>query len=143
GWMVVVGDHLPDAVPEPDALGACGCGGQKHLRCRAMRVFLEKVMFHRPGIVDAEPVGEFDLQKGILYELALVVGTPGFGQLQFVEDPEFHGVRLPSSPSGPNGRPAADPSPENSGLKVASAGQISESGCEAIALTDHRGPDRC
>ena len=56
-------------------------------------------MFDRPGIVDAQPVCELDLQQCILHELAFVVGTPRFGQLQFVEDPEFH------EPSWRSGRP--------------------------------------
>ena len=55
-----------------------------------MRVFLEEVMLDRPGVVDAQPVGELHLVERILHQLALVVGPPGLGQLQLVEDPEFH-----------------------------------------------------
>ena len=91
--MIVVGDHLADAVAEPDALGAGGRRGQEHLGGRAVRVFLEEVMLHRPGVVDAEPVGEFHLVERVLHQLALVVGPPGLGQLQLVEDPEFHACR--------------------------------------------------
>ena len=77
--MVVVGDHLADAVAEPDALGARGGGGQEHLGGRAVRVFLEEVVLDRPGVVDAQPVGELHLVERILHQLALVVGPQGLG----------------------------------------------------------------
>ncbi len=50
--VVVVGDHLADAVAEPDALGAGGGGGQEHVGGRAVRVFLQEVVLHRPGVVE-------------------------------------------------------------------------------------------
>ena len=91
--MIVVGDHLADAVAEPDALGAGRRRGQEHLGGRAVRIFLEEVMLHRPGVVDAEAVGEFHLRKRVLHELPLVIGRPGLGQLQLVEDAKFHACR--------------------------------------------------
>ena len=51
--MVVVGDHLADAVAETDALGLAGGGGEEHLRGRGMGIFLQKVMLHLPGVVEA------------------------------------------------------------------------------------------
>ncbi len=88
--VVVVGDHLADAVAEPDALGARGGGGEEHLGGRAVRVLLEEVVLDGPGVVEAEAVGELDLRERVLHELALVVGAPRRGQLQLVEDAEFH-----------------------------------------------------
>ena len=74
--MVVVGDHLADAVAEPDALGARGGGGEEHLGRRAVRVLLEEVVLDRPGVVEPEPVGELDLVQRVLHQLALVAGVP-------------------------------------------------------------------
>ena len=88
--VVVVGDHLADAVAEPDALGAGGRGGQEHVGGRAVRVFLEEVVLDRPRVVEPQPVGQLDLGQRVLHQLVLVVGTPGLGQLQLVEDAEFH-----------------------------------------------------
>ena len=97
--VVVVGDHLADAVAEPDALGARGGGGQEHLGGRAVRVLLEEVVLDRPGVVEPEPVGELDLGERVLHQLLLVVGSPGLGQLQLVEDAEFHFAALLTPPS--------------------------------------------
>jgi len=33
-----------------------------------MRIFLEKMMFHHPGVVIAAAVGEFELRQRILIE---------------------------------------------------------------------------
>ena len=88
--MIVVGDHLADAVAEPDALGARGSCGEEHLGGRAVRVFLQEMVLDRPGVVDADAVGELDLVERVLHQLPLVVGTPGLGQLQLVKDSEFH-----------------------------------------------------
>ena len=63
GGMIVVGDHLADAVAEPDALGARGGGGQEHLGGRAVGILLEEMVLHRPGVVDPQAVGEFDLRR--------------------------------------------------------------------------------
>ena len=93
--VVVVGDHLADAVAEPDALGAGGGGGQEHVGGRAVRVFLQEMVLDRPGVVEPQPVGQLDLGQRVLHQLVLVVGTPGLGQLQLVEDAEFHAPRSP------------------------------------------------
>ena len=66
GRVVVVGDHLADAVAEADALGQRRRGGQEHLGRRAVRVLLEEVVLDLPGVVEAEPVGELDLLQRLV-----------------------------------------------------------------------------
>ena len=49
-------------------------------------------MLDLPRMVVAQPVGQLDLVERILVEPVLVAGVPGAGQLQFVENTEFHGA---------------------------------------------------
>src|SRR6516165_11970528 len=56
-----------------------------------MRVFLEKVVLHLPGIVNAQAVRQLDLIQRVLEEAELGAWLPGTRQLMLVEDPEFHG----------------------------------------------------
>ena len=93
--MIVVGDHLSDAVTEPDALGARGGGGEEYLRGRAVRVFLEEMVLDRPGVIDAELIGELDLRQRVVHQPPLVVGPPRLGQLQLVEHAELHRAVVP------------------------------------------------
>ena len=51
---------------EPDPFGALRAGGEKYLRRRRVRIFLEKMVLDFPDIVDPEPVGEFDLVERLL-----------------------------------------------------------------------------
>ena len=55
-----------------------------------MRVFLQEVVLDRPRVVETQAVSQLDLGQRVLHQLALVVGAPGFRQLQLVEDAEFH-----------------------------------------------------
>ena len=83
--VIVVGDHLADAVAEANGFGARRCGSQKDLGRRRMRIFFEEVMFDLPGVVEAEPVRQFDLRKRLMKEITLVAFVPGPRQLEFVE----------------------------------------------------------
>ena len=89
--VIVVRDHLADAVAEANALRARGGGGEEHFRRGGMRVFVEEVMLDLPGVVVAEPVGELDLGERLVEQAALVARSPRLGELHFVEDAEFHG----------------------------------------------------
>jgi hypothetical protein len=53
-------------VAEPDAFGALRAGGKEHLGRRRVRIFFEKMVLDFPDIVDAEPIGEFDLIQRLL-----------------------------------------------------------------------------
>jgi hypothetical protein len=55
-----------------------------------MRILLEEMMFDRPGVVDAQPVGQLDLRQRLLEQFVLGALGPGLGQLQLVEHAEFH-----------------------------------------------------
>ena len=88
----MIGGELENAVAEPDILGALGGGGEKGFRRRRMRIFLQEMMLHHPGMVVAEPVGGLQLRQRILVELEFVAGDPGARQLQLVKDAEFHDV---------------------------------------------------
>ena len=66
-----------------------------------MRVLLQEMVLHLPGVIIAELVGQLDLVKRILIQLPFVIRPPRARQLQLVEDAEFHGLSpdlLPSIP---------------------------------------------
>ena len=88
--VVVVGDHLADAVADADVLGQRRAGGQEHLRRGGVGVFLQEVVLDLPGVVVAQPVGEHDLLQRLVEQPRLVALVPGLGQLVLVEDPEPH-----------------------------------------------------
>ena len=48
-------------------------------------------MLDLPGMVVAQAIGELDLIQRVLIEPVLVAGMPWAGQLQFIENAEFHG----------------------------------------------------
>src|SRR5262249_13710288 len=56
--------HQDDAMSKADAPRTLGRGGEEHLRSRRMRVFLEEVVLHLPGIVNAQAVRQLDLIPG-------------------------------------------------------------------------------
>jgi len=58
-----------------------------------MRVFLEEMVLDLPDVIDADPVGEFDLLKRVAIEPLLGVFFPRLRQLVLIEKPELH--RLP------------------------------------------------
>ena len=86
----VIGRELDDPVAEPDALGALACRAEEHLWRRGVRVLLEEVMLHLPGIVVAEPVGQLDLRQRVLEQPILALPAPRPRKLMLVEDPESH-----------------------------------------------------
>ncbi len=88
--VVVQRDDLADAETDADAFGLGGQGGEEHLRRRAVRVLVEEVVLHRPGVVDAQLVGQHHLLDGLLDQLQLIAVMPRLGQLQLVEHPETH-----------------------------------------------------
>src|ERR1700694_2029142 len=57
-----------------------------------MRIFFQKMMFHHPGIVVAQPVGGLQLRQRILIKPEFIAGLPGAWQLQLIKDAEFHDV---------------------------------------------------
>src|SRR3546814_3388717 len=84
--MRLVGGELDDAVPQPDVLRPLARRAEKDLRRRGVRILLQEVMLHLPGIVVAEPVGELDLGERVLEELILATLLPRPRELMFVED---------------------------------------------------------
>ena len=88
--MIVLRDHLTDAVPETDVLRARRARGEEDLRRRRMRVLLEKVMLDFPRVVDAQPIGHLDLLERVVEQLLLRTFHPRSWQLMLVKDPEFH-----------------------------------------------------
>ncbi len=88
--VVVVGDHLADAVAEADPLGVRRRGGEEHLGRRRVRVLVEEVVLDLPRVVEAEPVGELDLLERLVEESMLVPGVPGLRQLELVENAKSH-----------------------------------------------------
>ena len=82
--------QLHDAVAQADVLGALAGRAEKHLGGRRVRVFLKEMVLDLPGIVVAEPVGQFDLVERVLIEPMLAARLPRARQLQLVKDAEFH-----------------------------------------------------
>ena len=75
----MVGGELEDAVAEPDVFGALAGGGEERFRRRRVRIFLQEMMLHHPGMVVAAAVGQFELRQRVLVELELVAGPHGRG----------------------------------------------------------------
>jgi len=90
GRVIVVWDHLPDAMAQADGLCARGGCGQENFRRRGMRILLEKVVFHLPRVVVSQPIGDLHLLQRLMKEIALVALVPGPRQLQLVENSEAH-----------------------------------------------------
>jgi len=57
-----------------------------------MRIFLQEMMFHHPGMVVAASVGDLELRERILVKPEFIAGRPRARQLQFVKDAELHDV---------------------------------------------------
>ena len=87
----MIGGQLNDAVTETNILRALAGGTQEYFRRRAVGIFLKEMMLNHPGVVDAEPVRQFHLIERVLEQLLFRTRFPGTGQLQFVENTEFHG----------------------------------------------------
>ena len=81
--------------PSRICLVRCEQAAEKHLRRRGMRIFLEEVVLDLPDVIDAEPVGEFDLFERILVEPQLGILVPGLRQLMLVKEAEFHPLFYP------------------------------------------------
>jgi hypothetical protein len=64
---------------------------QKYFRRRAVGIFLEKMMLNHPGVVNAQSIRQFYLIEGVLEQLLFRTHFPGAGQLQLIENAEFHG----------------------------------------------------
>src|SRR5579864_3621289 len=88
----MIGGELENAVTKPDIFGALAGGGEKGFRRWRVRIFLEEMMLHHPGMVVAEPVGGLQLRECVLVELELIAGLPRPWQLQLIEDAKFHDV---------------------------------------------------
>jgi predicted GNAT family N-acyltransferase len=88
--MIVVGNHLADAVTEPDTARLRGRSREEHFRRRGMGIFVEEMMLDFPRIVVAELVRERDLGERLMEQALLVALLPGPRQLQFVENAKPH-----------------------------------------------------
>ena len=52
-------------------------------------------MFHDPGVVIAQAIGQFDLVEGFIDRPLLAPVIPGARNLMLIENAEFHRVVLP------------------------------------------------
>ena len=90
GRVVVVRDDLPNAVAEPDVLRLRGGGAEEYLGCGGVRIFVQKVVFDFPCVVEAQSIRQRDLLERILEQTVFVALVPGAGKLQLVENAESH-----------------------------------------------------
>src|SRR5436190_2001525 len=100
-----------------------------------MRIFLEKMVLDFPDVIDADPIGEFDLSERILVELPFGIPIPfgagRAGQLMLIKNAELHRdlLRAPLPHRGRGRDPArsagrvsvCDTRPPSPGLRSASA----------------------
>src|SRR6516164_2134423 len=98
--MIVAWRHQHDTVSEANVLRALRAGGEEHLRCRGMGVFLEEMVLDLPGEVDAELVGELNLVERLLEESEFVAVVPRPRDLVLIKDAEFHGLAFRRSAGG-------------------------------------------
>jgi hypothetical protein len=96
-WMVLLGRHLHDAVPQPNILGARCRRGQEHFGGRRMAVLFEEVVLGDEDVVIPELIGELDLLQRFMVYLEFVllvplVGVERFGRLQLEINAEFHAL---------------------------------------------------
>jgi hypothetical protein len=89
--VVIFRRHQADAVAEAYFLGALRACGEEDFRGGGVRIFLEKMVFDFPGVIDAEFVGELDLVERLLEQPLLGAVVPRSRQLVLVENAEFHG----------------------------------------------------
>ena len=90
GRMVVFRRHQNNAMSKLNLGCALAARGEKHLWSGRVGVFLKKVVFDLPDVVDAQPIGQFYLVQRFLEQTVFVAFVPGSGDLVFVENPEFH-----------------------------------------------------
>jgi hypothetical protein len=64
---------------------------EQNLGRRGMRILLQKMVLDFPGVVDAEPIGEFDLVERLLKQPVLGAIIPRPRKLMLVENAKFHG----------------------------------------------------
>jgi hypothetical protein len=55
-----------------------------------MGILLQEMVLDLPGVVDADPVGEFDLFERLALNSVLGTSVPGPWYLVFIKDTEFH-----------------------------------------------------
>ena len=87
--MIETGRHAYDAVADADFFRALRAGGQKNFRRGRVGIFLEEMMLDLPQVVDAKPVGEFDLIERVAEQLYFRTFSPRARQLVLVEQSEF------------------------------------------------------
>jgi hypothetical protein len=88
--MIVAWRHEHDAMAETYAFCALRARCQKHLRRGGMGILLQEMVLDLPGVVDADPVGEFDLFERLALNSVLGTSVPGPWYLVFIKDTEFH-----------------------------------------------------
>ena len=75
---------------EADPARALTARGEEHLGRRRVAVLLEEVVLHLPHVLDAELIGELDLDECVLDERLLARRVPRPAHLVLVEDAELH-----------------------------------------------------
>ena len=90
GGMVVLRDHLADAVTQANALRALRRGREKHLWRGRVGVFLEEVVLDLPRVVDAQPVRDLYLLQRVLKQLQFDAVRPWPRQLMLVKNSKLH-----------------------------------------------------
>ena len=76
---------------QADVLGPASRRRQQHFRRAGVGVFVQEVMLHLPGVIEAQFVGQNDLGQRILEQAMLVAIVPGAGKLKLVENAKAHG----------------------------------------------------
>jgi hypothetical protein len=88
--MVELGNANHDAMPDLDILGQHRTRGEKQLGRRAVRIFLEEMVFDRPDMLEAQRIGELHLLEAVVVNRTLLLGRPGTRDRDLVEQAELH-----------------------------------------------------
>ena len=92
--MVVLRRQQRHGVADADVLCALRNGAVQHLRRRAVRELLQKMVLNRPEMVEPHLIGKRHLLENLLVNVPFDSRVMGFGNLNLIHKPEFHGFIL-------------------------------------------------
>src|SRR5215831_3523484 len=95
--MIVLAGQQGDGVANANPLGALRESPVEDFRGRTVGKLPQEMVLYRPEVLEADLVGQLDLGHDLLVALLLDAVIVGFGYLNFIHEPEFHGHVLPQA----------------------------------------------
>src|SRR4029453_6909889 len=100
--VIVLARQQGDGVANANPLGALGESPVEDFRGRTVGKLPQEMVLYRPEVLEADLIGQLDLGHDLLVALLLDAVIVGFGYLNFIHEPEFHGHVLPQARVGVN-----------------------------------------